>query len=99
MIAREISKIHEEFIRGEIENFELNKNFKGEVTVVISENKIKNSQPNNIELNKEEIINKIKKYLKKYSLKDTVDLIIRSEHVKKKDIYQLCLKIKNEKNN
>ena len=51
---------------------------------MISENKIKNSQPNNIELNKEEIINKIKKYLKKYSLKDTVDLIIRSEHVKKK---------------
>ena len=99
MIAREISKIHEEFIRGEIENFELNKNFKGEVTVVISENKIKNSQPNNIELNKEEIINKIKKYLKKYSLKDTVDLIIETEKANKKEIYQLCLKIKNEKSN
>ena len=45
------------------------------------------------------IINKAKKFLKKYSLKDTVDLIIETEKVNKKQIYQICLKIKNEKNN
>ena len=49
-------------------------------------------------MNKEKIINKVKKYLKKYSLKDTVELILETETVNKKEIYQLCLKIKNEQN-
>ena len=52
-------------------------------------------------MNKEKfsnIVNKAKKYLKKYSLKDTVDLILESEKVNKKEIYKLCLKVKNEKN-
>ena len=43
-------------------------------------------------------MNKIKKYLKKYSLKDTVDLILETEKVNKKKVYELCLKVKNEKN-
>ena len=42
--------------------------------------------------------NKVKKYLKKYSLKDTVNLISEIEKINKKRIYKLCLKIKNEKN-
>ncbi len=44
-------------------------------------------------------MNKIKKYLKKYSLKDTVKLILETEKLSKKKIYELSLKIKNEKNN
>ena len=44
------------------------------------------------------IVNKIKKYLNKKSLKDTVSLILKTEKINKK-IYDLCLKIKNEKNN
>ena len=44
------------------------------------------------------IVNKIKKYLKNYSLKDTVNLILETEKINKKKIYDLCLKIKNEKN-
>ena len=51
------------------------------------------------ELDKEKIVNKAERYLKKYSLKDTVDLILESEKVNKKEIYKLCLKVKNEKNN
>ena len=43
-------------------------------------------------------MNKVKKYLKKYSLKDTVNLILESEKINKKKVYNLCLKIKNEKN-
>ena len=43
-------------------------------------------------------MNKVKKYLKKYSLKDTVNLILETEKINKKKIYNLCLKIKNEKN-
>ena len=43
-------------------------------------------------------MNKVKKHLKKYSLKDTVNLISEIEKISKKKIYKLCLKIKNEKN-
>ena len=42
-------------------------------------------------------MNKIKKYLKNYSMKDTVNLILETENINKKKIYNLCLKIKNEK--
>ena len=48
---------------------------------------------------KNEIINKAKKYLKKYSLKDTVELILQTGKFKKKEIYEICLSLKNEKNN
>ena len=67
---------------------------KGELTVVISEMITKNK-----EFDKKEIVNKAKKYLKKYSLKDTVDLIFQSKNINKKKIYEICLKIKNEENN
>ena len=94
MIAKEITKIHETFLRDSIENIEnFNNSFKGELTVVISERKAKKAL-----FNEEKIINKAKKFLKKYSLKDTVDLIMETEKNNKNKIYQLCLKIKNEKN-
>ena len=48
--------------------------------------------------NEEKIVNKVKKYLKKYSLKDTVNLILETEKLNKKKVYELCLKIKNENN-
>ena len=93
MIAKEITKIHEEFYRGNIDNFSLSKDpIKGELTVVISSKKAKKD-----EINYVRIINKIKKYLKKYSLKDTVNLIMETENINKKKIYDLCLKIKNDK--
>ena len=66
---------------------------KGELTVVISE---KNTLVKIFDEKK--VVNKIKKYLKKYSLKDTVNLILETEKINKKKIYNLCLKIKNEKN-
>ena len=94
LIAKELTKIHEELFRDDINNIKTFKSsLKGEVTLVVSNGKIKEKS-----IKKKEIINKIKKYLKKYSLKDTVDLIIKSEKVNKKEIYKLCLKIKNEKN-
>ena len=37
-----------------------------------------------IKFNEEKIINKAKKYLKKYSLKDCVDLIMETEKINKK---------------
>ncbi len=93
VIAKEITKLHEAFIRADINKLQIFKSpIKGELTLVISEgNKnIKN-------FNEEKIVNKIKKYLNKYSLKDTVELILETEKINRKKIYDLCLKIKNEK--
>ncbi len=94
VIAKEITKIHEEFLREDIGNLKtINNPFKGELTIVISDK--------NVDLkviNEEKIVNKAKKYLKKYSLKDTVNLILETEKTSKKKVYDLCLKIKNEKN-
>ena len=94
LIAKELTKIHETFFRENIDDLiPFKKKVKGELTVIISEKNVKNKK-----LNKESIVNKAKKYLKKYSLKDTVDLILVSEKINKKEIYKLCLKVKNEKN-
>ena len=95
LIAKEITKIHEAFIREDIDKLKMFKDtFKGEITVVISENKTTNKN-----FDKEKIVNKIKKYLKKYSLKDTVNLILETENINKKKVYNFCLKLKNEKDN
>jgi len=94
LISKELTKIHEAFYRGEINNLKLFKfSLKGELTVIISED---NNNKKKFDQNK--IINRAKKLLKKYSLKDTVDLIVETENENKKKIYQLCLNIKNEKN-
>ena len=95
LIAKELTKIHETFFREKsVDKVKLFKNqLKGELTIVISEKDIKKKI-----LDKEKIVNKAKKYLKKYSLKDTVDLILETEKNNKKEIYTLCLKVKNEKN-
>jgi|TARA_B100001059_G_scaffold233377_1_gene273292 16S rRNA (cytidine1402-2'-O)-methyltransferase len=94
LIAREITKIHESFIREDIDALKMFKNtVKGELTIVISE---KSTKKDNFDSQK--IVNKAKKYLKNYSLKDTVNLIQETEKINKKYIYNICLKIKNEKN-
>ena len=94
LIAKEITKIHETFFRENVNDIKMFKNpVKGELTIIISQKNIKK----NI-FDAEKIVNKAKKYLKKYSLKDTVDLIFENEKVSKKNIYKICLKVKNEKN-
>ncbi len=94
LIAKEITKIHETFLREKVEKLKPFKiPIKGELTIIISENSEK-SEP----FDEEKIVNKVKKYLKDYSLKDTVNLILETEKINKKKIYNLCLKIKNEKN-
>ena len=93
MIGKEITKIHENFIRGDIDNYKNQKNnFKGEITLIISE-----GTPKKQKIDEKKIINSVKKYLKRYSVKDTVDLIMKREKINKKKIYKLCIDIKNEK--
>ena len=95
LIARELTKIHEVFYRENIDDMKaFKKVIKGELTVIISDISNKNKV-----LDKEKIVNKAKKYLKKYSLKDTVELIMETEKISKKEVYKLCLKEKNENKN
>ena len=95
LIARELTKLHESFYRLDVDKIKMFKtSLKGELTVVISEKNIKDKF-----FNKSKIIKKAKLYLKKYSLKDVVELLFESEKSNKKEIYQICLDIKkNEKN-
>ena len=95
LIAKEITKLHEIFYRDDLDKIELFKTpLKGELTVVISE---KNTKDN---IDEKKVIKKAQKYLKKYSLKDVVELLSDSENINKNKIYKICLDIKkNEKNN
>ena len=96
MIAKEITKLHESFFREDIDKINMFKTpIKGELTIVISEKNIKDKT-----FDEDKIIRKAKVYLKKYSLKDVVELLFESEKVNKKKIYQICLNLKkNEKRN
>ena len=92
MIAKEMTKIHEEFIRGKVQSLKnLSKDLKGELTVVLSE-KIK--RKDNKKVINESVKIEIKKMLKKYSHKDVVEFISKKENLQKKTIYNLCLKLR-----
>ena len=95
-IAREMTKIHETFYREKLEDFEGFKNgIKGELTVVLSKNGVQNNFKKS-SFNLEKLTLEIAKYLKKYTLKDVVKLISEKNNLPKKQVYDLCLKIKND---
>jgi 16S rRNA (cytidine1402-2'-O)-methyltransferase len=95
LICREISKFYEEFIRSSTEELELFiKEPKGELTVVLSEKKIdKKESPI---LSESDKIN-ISKMINKLSTKEITNFINQTSKVSKKEIYDYCLKLKNEK--
>ena len=90
-----MTKFYEEYIRSDVDKLEsLEIKAKGEITIVISEKgKIKNSSI----MLKESDKKNIKKMIKKLSIKDITDLISQNTNVSKKEIYNYCLKLKNEK--
>ena len=92
MIAKEMTKIHEEFIRDDVKSIQsLSESLKGELTVILSE-KIKEK---NIKKEVNESVKiEIKKMLKKYSHKDVVEFISKKENLPKKMIYNFCLKLR-----
>ena len=96
LIAREMTKLHESFYRGLISKIKIfTTPLKGELTIVISK---KNNK--DIPITKKDVEIQAKKYLKKYSLKDVVELVSKKENIAKKEVYKICLKIKkNEENN
>ncbi len=95
VFCREISKIYEEFIRKNVDELELfEKEPKGELTVVISEKKINKKVSQKLT---ESDINIIKKMINKLSTKEIIGILSQSTNVPKKEIYNYCLKLKNEK--
>ena len=92
VIAKEMTKIHEEFIRSKVESIRsLSENLKGELTVIVS-GKIKEKNIKK-EIN-ESVKIEIKKMLKKYSHKDVVEFISKKENFPKNMIYNYCLQLK-----
>ena len=90
VIAKEMTKIHEEFIRGDIKSIKTsNMTLKGELTVVISKKVEEKNTKNDIS---DSVKIEIKKMLKKYSHKDVVEFISKKENLPKKMIYNFCLK-------
>ncbi|MDA9733702.1 16S rRNA (cytidine(1402)-2'-O)-methyltransferase [Candidatus Pelagibacter sp.] len=95
VFCREITKIYEEFIRKNINELELfEKEPKGELTVVISEKKINKNISQKLS---ESDMNIIKKMIRKFSTKEITDIVSQITDVTKKEIYNYCLKLKNEK--
>ena len=95
LICREMTKFYEEFIRTDVNKLEVFKSDpKGELTIVISE---KTKERNSSIILKESDKKNIQKMIKKLSIKDITDLISQNTNVSKKEIYNYCLKLKNEK--
>ena len=92
VIAKEMTKIHETFIRDDVELIkDIPEILKGELTVVLSK-KIKEK---NIKREISESVKiEINKMIKKYSHKDVVEFISKKENLPKKLIYNFCLKLK-----
>ena len=95
VFCREITKIFEEFIRKDIDDLELfEKEPKGELTVVISEKKVNKNVSKNLSESDKNIIKKI---INKLSTKEITDILSQISNASKKEIYNYCLELKNEK--
>ena len=95
VFCREISKLYEEFIRKDIDDLKpFIKEPKGELTVVISEKKI---DKNTSQILSESDRNTINKMIDIFSVKEITNFINQNRDISKKEIYNYCLKLKNEK--
>jgi len=95
VFCREISKLYEEFVRKDIDDLELfDKEPKGELTVVISEKKIDKNTSQVLSESDKSIINKM---IDVFSVKEITNFINQNRDISKKEIYNYCLKLKNEK--
>ena len=94
LICREMTKFFEEFIRVDVDKLDkYNFDFKGELTIVISENEtLKNLSKKLNESDKK----LIKKMIYELSIKEIINLINQKKEISKKEIYNYCLKLKNE---
>ena len=84
--------MYEEYFRFDVNDIDkVNINLKGEITLVFSP----------LALDHENFLDaddkkKIKKLIKKSSIKDIIKIISKNKKISKKEIYNFCLNIKNE---
>ena len=95
VFCREISKLYEEFVRKDIDDLKpFIKEPKGELTVVISEKKVDKNSSQVLSESDKSIISKM---VDIFSVKEINNFINQNRDVSKKEIYNYCLKLKNEK--
>tara|TARA_A100001011_G_scaffold348815_1_gene386932 strand:- start:253 stop:1116 length:864 start_codon:yes stop_codon:yes gene_type:complete len=94
LICREMTKYYEEYLRYNVKDLKtFDENLKGELTIVLSEKKrVKKSSLLLSESDKRDI----KRMIKKFSIKEITNFISQNNNISKKEIYNYCLKIKNE---
>ena len=94
VICREMTKYFEEFIRTDIDRLDLlSSKIKGELTMVISENKLHKKKSLNLDESDKRLIDKM---INKFAIKEITELIHKDKNIPKKVIYNYCIKIKNE---
>ena len=95
LICREMTKYYEEYIRSDIDDIEkLNFELKGELTLVISDLKLDKKKSQNLDESDKRLI---KEMIKKLSIKEIINFMTQNKKIQKKDIYNYCIKLKNEK--
>ena len=94
LICREMTKYYEEFTRTKVDMLDQS-DFKpkGELTLVISEKEMNKKKSHVLDESDKKII---KMMINKLTIKEITNLIIQNNKVSKKDIYNYCIKIKNE---
>jgi len=94
-IGRELSKVHEEFLRGTVSEVMArlaDREVKGEITIVV------HGCTDECQVSEENIGTEIRRLIDEgMGMKDISELLGERYHVSKRQIYQLALKLKNEK--
>ena len=94
LICREMTKYFEEFIREEVNSIKkFDTQLKGELTIVISEKKSTKKSSYNLSESDKRLISKM---INKISTKEIAKLIGDEKKISKKEIYDYCLKLKDE---
>ena len=95
LICREMTKYYEEFLRVEVDKLDkLDLKLKGELTLVISEKKYDKKTSQNLSESDKRII---KKMINKLSIKAIISVMSENNKVQKKEVYNYCVGLKNEK--
>ena len=95
LICREMTKHFEEYLRTNVEDLDTLKfEFKGEITIVISEKTLTKKLSQNLDESDKKLIDKM---INKLSVKEITNLLNQRKKISKREIYNYCIKVKNEK--
>ena len=95
LICREMTKYFEEYLRTNVEDLDTLKfEFKGEITIVISEKTLTKKLSQNLDESDKKLIDKM---INKLSVKEITNLLNQRKKISKREIYNYCIKVKNEK--